>query len=723
MVQEKPEKAKFDVWTKLQAERSEAMQEQENNDIQAKIQNILAHAPKEIDTEDGKYPFWQWQYNRARACLGFVSYHQEAQTQADKFCAEAATQEDIFALPHYEDIVFLIRDGETAKKFRYEGRAAAAWERLKESYKVLCTLQDMVNVTDEKLNEIRAVYKNADNDVLQAMHDNIEDYQRSLIEKHASDPDFIVRLANSIKICAAVIAGQSTTVLHTMQGEHSGPKTFDKEHDISEMTPKEKEEFYTVLLSQVKLFTYSRINNRFLNENNRSFGGVQIYLSYLKDKDESLHKELRKWAERLFKRNTWPSVKSSNVRAWLSKHPKEAKTKPSSKKTSSSADDAKPHEDELANTAEKLEKRVRDFLMKPSSQPLRAMKGALGSGLNADRLKDRIEESSHTSALTKLEDNLDFSVLIETREKGKRKNGTAVAIDSFEKKFSTLQRRAPAALDYLDFFTSYALDNVIAGGELIKEEIVIPYDAFLTKNGGFCDTKGQVCKAIGRYGPILMGLMLAGEYKPVKKGDAKETLTEHDFIHPFRRITNRNGYVRVLLEPEFNWGLLFRYRYQVPPYFWNLQQPTSRRILDRALETARIAGTEHRRERSETLVKKHTFKISLSSALRDTNIPTPEQTKHPRRDIIDPVVFAIRSITEQEALEKQKCLTLELVADKTNVNTFLQGYILLTVYGDFADRLLAQAERSIQRRKTNARKAEKRKENVEYRLAKDAAKN
>lgn len=732
MEQKQPQKAKLDVWTKLQTERSDAMLKQEENELSQKIQDILAHAPKEIDTPDGKFPYWQFQYNRARQSLGYVSYHQEVKTKRETFWAQAVTDKDLLALPYYDDIVFLIRDGETAQKFRYEGkRAAAAWERLKESYKVFCSLPALDSIKDAdarakaqaEQTALHEFYGDTHSMVLQAIHDDIEEYQRSLIAAHEADDDFLVRITNSIKMCAAILAGESKAILHTMMGNHSGPKMFDRGTDVDKMTSEEREDFYTVLFAQANLFTFAKVNNRFMYENNRSFGGMQVYLSYVEGKDEALYKELSQWKKRLLKNSTWSSVHSKDaIKEWRKRRTKEQET-PKAKqkeKSSASADDAQPPEGELAD---KIEERVRNYLMKPSSQPLRAMKGTLGSGLDADRLKDRIEESSHTSMLTKLDDATIFGAVFETREKGKRKNGTAVVIDEMGKKFSTLQQQAPNALDYLDFFTTYAMDNVIAGGELIRDEIVIPYDDFLTKNGGFCNSKEILCKAIGRYGPILMSLMLAGEYKPIKKNGATERLTEHDFIHPFRRITNKDGFVRVLLEPEFNWGLLFRYRYQIPTYFWQLEKPLSRRILDRALETARIAGGEHRRERSEKLRKEHVFEISLSSALRDTNIPTPEQTGHPRRDIIEPVVDAVQNIMQQEQCESEKCLKIELVADDTNANTFLRGHLVLHVYGEFAERLLAQSKRSIERRKTNARKAEKRKENVEYRLAKNAAKN
>ena len=710
------------------------------------------------------------QYSRQHEMIGYIDFpnpKHETELKPEYMFVPDGTPDDLLAQPFYDDIVFLVYDINIYQALKTEGRAGTV---LKESDDLWIKIHTLYQKDKEKYHdEIAKLHEIQDNLLSQApslIRENIDEYQRSLIEKHAGDPDFLVRLANSIKICAALVAGRSKAALLTLLDKKRGAMFFNVEHDVDNMTAEEKARFYPRLLETVNIYSYGRVNQKFLKANNFRYCGMQTYLSYIEEKDKAFYKALSQWIKETIQRATWSRVTAYHVRTWLEKHPKEEKSAKSEKKASSSGDDAKPPDE----VEREVEQRISDLIMKPSSTALRAVKGSLGSGFDAERLKQRIEDVSHTDTLTELEDDVDFSILIEKREKGKRKSGTAVRLVNLEENFSTMKRRSPVALDYFDFITTKALDNAVAGGELIKEELVIPYDDFLTENGGLCQSKGELCKAIGRYGPILKGLLITGEYEPINPNNGKESLTEHDIVGPIRRITNRNGYVRILFEREFRWDIFFRYRYPYPPYFWKI--PTrSRRILDRLLETARIAGSDHRNKRSAALRKEHIFTATINSAILNTDIPTPNETDHPRRKIIEPIIDAIKRIQNDEAQQniKDKRHRLESIGiapdekdkdgktrktteaeldaklrkvginpddfrrldielDETarnarNINDFMKGHIILHVYGQFADDLLAQPEKRIKKIQANARKAERRKENVEYRLAKNAAKN
>ena len=412
------------------------------------------------------------------------------------------------------------------------------------------------------------------------------------------------------------------------------------------------------------------------------------------------------------------------------------------------ADDAQPPDEaEL-----EVEKRIRELNLKPSSTALRAVKSSLGSSLNANRLKHRIERTNHSAFLEELKSELDYSVLQGTRENGKEKNQTAVQLVNIEENFSTIKRKSPEAAGYFDFITTQAVQKIFADGKLLREDLILPYSAFLQENGGPCSSADALCKGIERYGPILRGLYLMGEYEPTNPKEDKKVLSEHDIVGPIRRITNRDGYVRILFEPEFNFGVFFKFRYPFPPYFWKLTLGT-RSFLDRLLETTRMAGGEHGTRRASALHKDHIFTSTINSAIMYTNIPDPTETKHRRRDIIENVEKYINEIKYVEArqrkqeairnlkpdengeynkaelaaeMKKHRYLDVDfynVTPDERDINKFLDGKVIVKYYGQFADDMLAQSKKQTKKIQKEERKAEKRKENVEYRLARNAAKS
>ena len=705
MEQKQPQKAKLDVWTNLQSERSDAMQEQENADLSKKIQDILAHAPKEIDTPDGKFPHWQIRYNGVRQFLGCVWWHHEGQIGADKYCAGVVTDiEDVFDLPHYWDIIFLIREKETAHKFRLEGkRAAAAWERLKESYKVFCSLPALDSIKDAdarakaqaEQTALHEFYGDTYSMVLQAIHDDIEEYQRSLIAAHEADDDFLVRLANSVKICAAIIAGQATTTLHTIQDKHSGPKTFSMEHDVKDMDAKEKQNFYSRLLSYVQCYTFSNLNRRFLRDNHRTFGGMQIYLSYIEDKDKSLYKELIDWKNKLFKNSSWPCVQLAHVRTWKKNHPKEAETETHGKEESPSKDDAQPPEDELTEKA--LE------FIKSSSPPEDAAKKMLSAGFNIDRVKARTEKQSHGTVVETLDaevaeafgdDGNGIGARIATYgAKHKRNNGTILIVDGriFEN-VSTLRRQSPKIAKLFDYVVTKSIGRVIANGELFDELLYIPYSEFV--RDGVYQTENGARKAIDKYKNALTSLKMYGEYKQRRgKGYDKLTLDGSDrLVVLFPSIGTENGALRVRFNPDAAWGLFTQYKYPAPEYFYTLPD-NARIMLDTALATARKTSTSDS-TRANKLKRDGILQISIRTLASSTTIPLAAETDHPDRKVIKPIIDALKDIksAEERTGRHRFSLTLNSDADTKNAEEFEDGTVTLHLYGAFRQQMLLPAK-------------------------------
>ena len=136
-----------------------------------------------------------------------------------------------------------------------------------------------------------------------------------------------------------------------------------------------------------------------------------------------------------------------------------------------------------------------------------------------------------------------------------------------------------------------------------------------------------------------------------------------------------------------------------------------------------------------------------------TNIPDPTETKHRRRDIIENVEKYINEIKYVEArqrkqeairnlkpdengeynkaelaaeMKKHRYLDVDfynVTPDERDINKFLDGKVIVKYYGQFADDMLAQSKKQTKKIQKEERKAEKRKENVEYRLARNAAKS
>lgn len=135
------------------------------------------------------------------------------------------------------------------------------------------------------------------------------------------------------------------------------------------------------------------------------------------------------------------------------------------------------------------------------------------------------------------------------------------------------------------------------------------------------------------------------------------------------------GVCTVFLNDRIDWGFIAHFYTLIPSYYYALPNKAS----DLLLYISMLA-----RQNVRQIEKEGGFNISLRAVQSFLNLPKEEDTTHPKQDIRDPIIEAIKAIKEQA---NRTDFTVTIIADSNApVPEYLNsGYLHIEMEGEYKD--------------------------------------
>ena len=242
-------------------------------------------------------------------------------------------------------------------------------------------------------------------------------------------------------------------------------------------------------------------------------------------------------------------------------------------------------------------------------------------------------------------------------------------------------------------------ERAMFDGRLARDELSFPLQELV--DIGLYQTPQSARKGFYASMDVLTSIKLKGKIRETKKKIRSFPRLEVIFIGAYIE----RGQCVVRLNNAIDWRFLIRYFTIIPKYFYSL----TNRSNDLVYYISYLA-----RQNTKEIAERGYFTISFRAIQCKLNLPSEKTTKNPKRDIQDAIENAIVEI-ETAHFNQYKNMDLQLLPcydEDASIKEYLDnGYLKVTLAGDFADYFIHLNENAVKRieqaKKRQAKIAEK----------------
>lgn len=267
------------------------------------------------------------------------------------------------------------------------------------------------------------------------------------------------------------------------------------------------------------------------------------------------------------------------------------------------------------------------FFNLPTSPASNFYMEVLAAGGELDDLPARKGEIRHGANYAVLADESNESQRLATMET--EKDSVKLLINNIEM-LSGSNKPAKKLFVYL---MSEINKKAYHNGELSRDHIDVFYDDLV--DIGMYDHVQSASTGLTNALAIYTTLSLMGN---ASSDSPKKPHIADDWTLPFIKSSRLRGGRRVFLNPYFDWGFFIAYYTILPSYYFRLPNRASD-LLYLIFFVARM--------RTKNIAENGYFTISNKTIHQRLNLPAPNATKNPRRDIFDKYIKAVEDIEEE----------------------------------------------------------------------------
>ena len=321
-----------------------------------------------------------------------------------------------------------------------------------------------------------------------------------------------------------------------------------------------------------------------------------------------------------------------------------------------------PHTEMSAITAERM------FYTMPTSPASHFLFDILAAAEDIANLPKRKKQVSHGIRYEVKANGDRRQITMENRQ------GTSVTVE-----LENVNRLNKAGKKFLTLSMIKANEQCLHNGELTKDYVSFPLQELI--DCGLYTSQNSARNGFKKGTSAMTSIKIRGIIKRTKK----RTETIDTLEVPFTGAKIKNNQCFIYLNNRINWSFFAQYFTQIPPYYFKL----SNRASDLLYYIFYLA-----RQHTDEISEKGYFTVSFRAIHSLLQLPDPQVTRNPQRDIKEAIENAVSEIeTEHSTAYGNKELSFTLVYnEKAGILDYIEnGYLQISLAGKFAGFFIDQS--------------------------------